>query len=234
MCGRARLSSDFVELRIRFAVPPEQPAPNLPPRWNLAPMQSSAIVRLDETGRRTFDVARWSLLPHWVKEPRLPYATFNAKAEGIERKPAFRDAFARRRCLVPLDGFYEWKTEGRGKQPFAISLASGDAMGVAGLWEVWTSPMGETIRSFTVVTIPSRGAVARIHDRMPAILAPDAWPRWLGEVPVQAGELSMLLAGAGQEVLRIWPIGRAIGNVRNDSPDLIAPLPAPATPSLPF
>lgn len=227
MCGRARLSTDFAELRIRFAIPPEQPAPNLPARWNLAPMQDSVIVHLNEPGRRMFDVARWSLLPSWAKEPKLAYATFNAKAEGLAARPAFRDAFARRRCLVPFDSFYEWRTNGRDKQPYAVALASGEVMGVAGLWETWRSPEGETIRSFTVITTAARGVVAQLHHRMPAVLRPEAWPRWLGEEPATPGELAAVLAGSGGEDMRLWPVSRAVGNVRNDSPELIAPVPLP-------
>src|ERR1700731_4183471 len=141
MCGRARLSSDVSEIKIVFSIPPERPTPNIAPSWNVAPTDPLPIVRYDaKEGQRSLEVMRWGLIPYWAKDIKIGYSTINARAEEIETKPAFREAFRQRRCLVPLDSFYEWKKVGTGKQPYAIALADRRLMGMAGLWETWRSP----------------------------------------------------------------------------------------------
>jgi putative SOS response-associated peptidase YedK len=175
MCGRARLSSDVTEIKIRFAIPPGRPAPNFAPSWNVAPTDPLPVVRYDaEAHERSLDVMRWGLIPYWAKDIKIGFSTFNARAEEVETKPAFREAFRRRRCLVPLDNFYEWKKTPTGKQPYAIGLQGGRLMGMAGLWETWRSPEGERIRSFTIVTTKSNALCAELHDRMPVVLEPSA------------------------------------------------------------
>jgi putative SOS response-associated peptidase YedK len=141
MCGRARLSSDVSEIKIRFAIPPGRPAPNFAPSWNVAPTDPLPVVRYDvEAHERSLDIRRWGLIPYSAKDIKIGYSTFNARAEEVETKPAFREAFRRRRCLVPLDNFYEWKKTATDKQPYAIGLEGGRLMGMAGLWETWCSP----------------------------------------------------------------------------------------------
>jgi putative SOS response-associated peptidase YedK len=168
MCGRARLSSDVSEIKLVFRIPPERPTPNFPPSWNVAPTDSLPVVRYDlKAGQRSLDMLRWGLIPYWAKDINVGFANINAKAEGIENKPAFRKAFERRRCLVPVDNFYEWKKTGTGKQPYAIALADRGIMALAGLWENWHSPAGEWVRSFA----NRRSAVA---PRM-APYNPDRW-----------------------------------------------------------
>src|SRR6516165_205520 len=153
MCGRARLSSDVSEIKIAFGIPPERPAPNFPPSWNVAPTDSLPVVRYDAKARqRSLDMLRWGLIPYWAKDIKVGFANINAKAEGIESKPAFGKAFERRRCVVPVDSFYEWKKTGTGKQPYAIALANRRIMALAGLWENWHSPAGEWVRSFAIIT----------------------------------------------------------------------------------
>jgi putative SOS response-associated peptidase YedK len=226
MCGRAKLATDYSEIRIQLRIGVDQPALNLRPTWNLAPMQSSLIVGIDEAGQRAPRMARWSLLPFWSKEERLPYSTFNAKAEGIESRPAFREPFRKRRCLVPIDGFYEWQKldpAGKRKQPYFISRADGQLMVLAGLWDRWVSPAGEAIRSFTIITTAANAAMEPIHTRMPVVLESAAWPQWLGEVPADAGEIAALLAPRPDSDIRMWPVGPDVGNVRNDRPDLSDP-----------
>jgi putative SOS response-associated peptidase YedK len=147
MCGRVRLSSDVSEIRLVFGIPPERPLPNVPPSWNVAPTDSLPIVRHDaKAGQRSLDMLRWGLIPYWAKDIKVGFANINAKAEGIESKPAFGKAFERRRCLVPVDNFYEWKKTETGKQPYAIALADRGIMALAGLWENWRSPAGEWVR----------------------------------------------------------------------------------------
>ena len=190
MCGRARLSSDVSEIKIAFRIPPERPTPNIAPSWNVAPTDPLPVVRFDAKERqRSLDVMRWGLVPFWAKDIKVGFANINAKAEGIETKPAFREAFRQRRCLVPVDNFYEWKKTASGKQPYAIALKSRGLMALAGLWESWRSPAGERIRSFAIVTTTPNELCAELHNRMPAIIAPEAWPAWLGEEPADEAQL---------------------------------------------
>ena len=126
MCGRVRLSSDVSEIKLVFSIPPHRPTPNFPPSWNVAPTDSLPVVRYDaKASERSLDMVRWGLVPFWAKDIKVGFANINAKAEGIDTKPAFREAFERRRCLVPVDSFYEWKKTATGKQPYAIALADG-------------------------------------------------------------------------------------------------------------
>jgi putative SOS response-associated peptidase YedK len=155
MCGRARLSSDFSEIKVAFRIPPERPSPNFAASWNVAPTDPLPVVRYDaKEHQRSLEVMRWGLVPFWAKDIKVGFANINAKAEGIETKPAFREAFRQRRCLVPVDNFYEWKKVAGGKkQPYAIGLKGGGLMALAGLWESWNSkPSGERVRSFAIVT----------------------------------------------------------------------------------
>ena len=150
--------------------------------WNLAPTDPAPIVRYDaKAGSRAFDVMRWGLIPYWAKDIKIGFSTINARAEEVDTKPAFREAFQRRRCLVPLDNFYEWKKTATGKQPYAVGLQGGRLMAIAGLWETWRSPAGERVRSFTIITTTPNELCAELHDRMPVVLKPDVWPVWLGE-----------------------------------------------------
>ena len=225
MCGRARISSDVSEIKIAFSIPPHRPAPNLPATWNLAPTDQAAVVHFDtKAGERSLDAMRWGLVPYWAKDIKIGYSTINAKAEGIETKPVFREAFKRRRCLVPIDSFYEWKKIGKEKQPYAIGLADGGIMALAGLWETWRSPAGELVRSFTIVTTTPNALCAEIHDRMPAILKPEVWPAWLGEEPADEPALKGLLAPYPANEMTCWPVSARVGNVKNNDPSLIEPI----------
>src|SRR5712671_6826999 len=182
MCGRVRLSFDVSEIKLVFSIPPHRPTPNIAPSWNVAPTDPVPIIRFDaKAGERSLDIMRWGLVPFWAKDIKVGFANINAKAEGIENKPAFREAFRQRRCLVPVDNFYEWKKVNGGKQPYAIALKSRGLMAIAGLWENWRSPAGERIRSFAIVTTQPNEVRAELRNRMPAIIAPEAWPAWLGE-----------------------------------------------------
>jgi len=148
VCGRVRLSSDVSEIKLVFSIPPHRPTPNFPPSWNAAPTDLLPVVRYDRRGgERSLDLLLWGLIPHWAKDINAGFANINAQAEGIENRPAFRDAFERRRCLMPVDNFYEWKKTAAGKQPYAVTLADGGLMALAELWENWRSPAGGWVPS---------------------------------------------------------------------------------------
>src|ERR1700756_3078835 len=165
MCGRARLSSDVSEIKVAFRIPPERPTPNFAASWNVAPTDPLPVVRYDaKDHQRSLEVMRWGLVPFWAKDIKVGFANINAKAEGIENRPAFREAFARRRCLVPFDCFYEWKKLGKDRQPYAVALADRRLMALAGLWETWRSPAGERVRSFAIVTTAANPLLAPVHD----------------------------------------------------------------------
>src|ERR1700686_4747624 len=210
MCGRAKLETDVSEIKIAFRIPPDYPTPNFPPSWNVAPTDNLPIVRYDgKAGHRTLDLMRWGLVPYWAKDIKVGFSTINAMAETVDSKPVFREAFQRRRCIVPVDNFYEGKKLGpKEKQPYAIALADRSLMALAGLWENWKSRVSnETTRSFTIVTTTPNEICAEIHNRMPVILPPDTWSAWLGEESVEADELkSMLVAYAGEMVM--WPVSQ--------------------------
>jgi putative SOS response-associated peptidase YedK len=225
MCGRARLSSDVSEIKIAFGIPPERPTPNFPPSWNVAPTDTLPVVRYDtKAGQRSLDMLRWGLIPYWAKDIKVGFANINAKAEGIESKPAFGKAFERRRCLVPVDSFYEWKKTAAGKQPYALALADRGIMALAGVWENWRSPAGEWIRSFAIVTTTPNELCAEIHNRMPVTLKPEAWPSWLGEESADQPELKALLTPYPSEDMICWPVSARVGNVKNNDPSLIEPV----------
>jgi putative SOS response-associated peptidase YedK len=227
MCGRAKLEGDVSELKIAFRIPPEYPAPNFAPSWNVAPTDSLPIVRYDpKAGHRTLDLMRWGLVPYWAKDLKIGFSTINAMAETVDGKPTFREAFKRRRCLVPIDAFYEWKKlDGKEKQPYAIALVDRSIMALAGLWETWRSPINETVRSFTIVTTTPNELCAPIHNRMPAILPPAAWPAWLGESEVTVGTLKALITRPyPADQMTLWPVDKRVGNVKNNDPGLIEPV----------
>jgi putative SOS response-associated peptidase YedK len=222
MCGRVRLSSDVSEIKLVFSIPPHRPTPNFPPSWNVVPTDPLPVVRYDaKAGERSLDLLRWGLVPYWAKDIKVGFANINAKAEGIESRPAFRDAFQRRRCLVPVDNFYEWKKTANGKQPYAIAPADRGLMALAGLWENWRSPAGEWVRSFAIVTTTPNELCAELHNRMPVVLAPDKWAAWLGQDPVDPHHLKSLLAPCPSAGMTCWPVSARVGNVKNNDPSLI-------------
>ena len=229
MCGRARLSSDVSEIKLAFRIPPERPAPNFAPSWNVAPTDPLPVVGYDpKDHQRGLAVMRWGLVPFWAKDIKVGFANINAKAEGIENKPAFREAFRQRRCLVPVDNFYEWEKVDGGKQPYAIGLKGGGLMALAGLWETWRArSSGERVRSFAIVTTTPNELRAELHNRMPVVLAPEAWPVWLGEAPAELPELKALLAPYPSERMVCWPVSPRVGNVKNNDPSLVEPVALP-------
>lgn len=225
MCGRYFLKRPPAALLDELQA--AQPAPNFPPSWNIAPTQQAPVLRWNpQTGQRHLNLLRWGLVPHWAKDASGAARMMNARSDSIAEKPSFREAFQKRRCLVPMDGFYEWRGEGASRQPFAVALRDGSAMAVAGLWEGWRQPDGEWLRSFTVITVDSAGRQAAIHPRMPAILPPELWDAWLGAEPAEPEELLDLLGPCPDEELAFWPIGARVGKFSENDAGLLERVPA--------
>jgi len=218
VCGRYVLTSPSEAIAEHFRL---TDLPAYPPRYNIAPTQTALVVRETPEGRREAVGLRWGLIPFWAKEPSIGSRLINARAEGLVDKPAFRAAFRRRRCLVPADGFFEWRAlAGRRKQPYYVRLASGEPFAMAGLWEQWRAPAGDTIATFTVVTTAANEALRAIHDRMPVIVASADYDEWLS-----SSNPSALLGPWAGAAFEIVPIGTRVNDVRNDDPDLLQPVP---------
>lgn len=228
MCGRVRLSSDYSEIKIRLKFDPDYPAPNFAPDWNKPPAEPMLVAIRSVDGKRIPRMVRWGLVPHWAKDDKLQYSTFNARAEDFRAKPSFRDAWKwGQRCLVVTDGFYEWKkldAKGKEKQAYAIALAAGGQMVMAGLWAKWKSSRGEEVLSCTVLTCAATGIVGALHDRMPVILPESEWPKWLAEEAASEEELFALLKPCADDLLKVWPVGKQVGNVKNNGVQLLMPV----------
>jgi putative SOS response-associated peptidase YedK len=233
MCGRYTLISAPEAVRALFRYPEQ---PNFPPRYNIAPTQPIAVVRLAE-GRRQFALVRWGLLPSWVKDPRAFSLLFNARGESVLEKPAFRSAMRYRRCLIPFDGFYEWTQKGARKRPYYVRSRNGGPMAFAGLWESWTGPHGEELETAAIVTTTANRQLASIHDRMPVIVSEDAFDFWLDCKNVDADTAAALIAPAREGLLEVYPVAEAVNRAANDAPALIEPVaegsPEPVIPETP-
>jgi putative SOS response-associated peptidase YedK len=192
------------------------------PRYNAAPQQWLPVIRQRPSGERVVQALRWGLLPGWAKDETIANRLINARSETLAEKPSFRSAYRKRRCIVPADGFYEWAKRPDGKQPFYIHASDSTLLAFAGLWERWTPPDdGEVIDSFTIVTTAANDRMRPLHDRMPVILAPEAVARWLDPAS-EPDALSDLLCPCPDARLALHPVTRAVGNVRNEGPELIA------------
>ncbi|MCI0430136.1 MAG: SOS response-associated peptidase [Rhodospirillales bacterium] len=220
MCGRYLLISPVEAMRRFFDV---GGLLNLPPRYNIAPTQDAPVMRLDQEGRRELIQMRWGLVPAWAKDLSMGARCINARAESVAEKPAFHDAFRRRRCLIPTDGFFEWEKTGKIRQPWRIGLAEGGLMALAGLWERWRAPDGNVVRTYAVVTTNANALVAPLHDRMPVVVAPAAFPDWLdAETPPE--RLQEIMRAFPSELMSAHPVSRRLNDARNDDPACIAPL----------
>jgi putative SOS response-associated peptidase YedK len=224
MCGRYAVTSAPEAIRALFRYGER---PNFPPRFNIAPSQPIAIVRLAE-GKRQFALVRWGLLPSWVKDPEAFKLLINARGESVADKPAFRAAMRRRRCLIPADGFYEWRATGKAKQPYYIRRKDGAAFAFAGLWETWTGPSGEELETAAIVTTQANRTLAPIHERMPVIVPEQAFDLWLDAASVDAEAAAALIAPAPDDLLEAFAVSTAVNRVANDNAALIEPVAEPA------
>jgi putative SOS response-associated peptidase YedK len=226
MCGRFLSLSSPDELAERFGVDEVRTDP-LPPRYNVAPTDEIYAILGSEDHRR-LGTLRWGFVPHWATRLKGTRQPINARIEGVATSRMFGDAFARRRCLLPADGFYEWQArgEGRRKQPFHIAAADGSPLAFAGIWTVWRDPEAPDaapLYSAAIITTAARGEIERIHERMPVMLPPRLWGEWLTAGPDQAPNLHDVVAAAEPPALVATPIGTRVNAVRNDGPDLLEP-----------
>jgi len=221
VCGRFTQQRPTAELAVMFDA--EAPPDELLPTYNLAPTDPAAVV-VERGDRRAIRAYRWGLIPSWAKDERIASKLFNARAETLDTSGAFRESFRRRRCIVPADAFYEWQRQGGARQPFLIQRADGAPLAIAGLWSGWHHPETEqVIRTFTIVTTTANRALASIHDRMPVVLEPKHWARWLDPSLKDTGELIGLLQPAADDELVLYPVRPLVNNVRNNGPELIEP-----------
>jgi len=226
MCGRFTQQRPASELAEIFDAEPLMDDPG--GHYNVAPTDDAAVV-VQRDERRAITAYRWGLIPHWAKDAKVGSRMFNARAETITTSPAFRDAFIRKRCLVPVDSFYEWKRYGKVRQPFRVVRRDGRPLALAGLWAGWHDPDTEAVRrTFTIVTTTPHRALQDLHDRMPVVISEDAWDRWLDPSPPDQSELLGLLVPNDDIDLEVYAVERYVNDVRRDGPELILPLVPPS------
>lgn len=231
MCGRLVRDEHFDPAQLGFAGFSETA---FAPRYNIAPTQLDLLGRVEDDGHRRLMPSFWGLIPSWAKERAIGGKLFNARAETLTERPAFRALIARHRCIVPASGFYEWRADPagqRGKQPLYIHRADGKPLALAGLWTVWQDPEqgGKSVTSHTIITCAPNRFMAPIHTRMPVVLDGEALAAWLDPLLTRAADLLPLLGPCPDDLLTAYPVAPLVNNVRNDGPELIAPLPGHRT-----
>jgi putative SOS response-associated peptidase YedK len=221
MCGRFSQFHSWQEVHAYLNI--FGAARNLPARYNIAPTQDAAVVRHAPEGR-ALDFLRWGLVPSWAKDNSMAARMINARAETVAEKPSFRSAFRKRRCLVPADGFYEWRGPKGAKQPYRILSADGGMFAFAGLWERWDRGGGEPLESFTIITTAANSKLTPVHARMPVILDPVDFDLWLSP-DLAANEALTLLRPAPDSAVDFHAVNKHVNNARNDDPGCIERLP---------
>ena len=214
VCNRYRLTRSKQYLAERFRASEEI---DDHPRYNIAPTQPVLTVR-EVRGRkvRGFTTMRWGLIPSWAKDASIGNRTLNARSETVTTTPAFRDSILRRRCLIPADGFYEWRRMGSLKQPYCFEVGEGEVFAFAGLWDQWRSPDGQTVESCTILTTTPNSLVADIHDRMPVIVPPDKYDAWLDPDTNDFEAIRDVLRPYDADLMRRYPVSRKLNNAKND------------------
>src|SRR3954453_23650700 len=221
MCGRYTLTTSGEDLALAFDLPE---LPFLPPRYNRAPTQAAAIVRVTEPGGpRHLDLLKWGLIPYWAKEASIGNRMINARSEGVAEKPAYKFSFKKKRCLVAADGFYEWKKEGKAKQPYLIHRKDGKPFAFAGLWSTWRNPEqgGALVETFTILTTDANDLLRPLHDRMPVIVDPENFDLWLDPRQEDAAVLQPLLIPHASEGFEAFPVSRNVNSPAHDAADCI-------------
>ncbi|OUQ86263.1 DUF159 family protein [Brevibacillus brevis] len=226
MCGRFTLVTNLELWNARFQI---GVIPfDMQPRYNIAPGQLIPAIISDQ-GKRRLGQLKWGLVPFWSKDEKVGYKMINAKSETLREKPAFKNLFARKRCIIPADDFYEWKKVGKEKQPMRIMMKTGEPFAFAGLYDTWTSPEGEKLHSCTIITTTPNDVVADIHDRMPVILNEQDEAIWLDREKFDADLLQSLLVPYDHEQMKAYPVPAMVGSPKNDMPECIQEI---ANPSL--
>ena len=220
MCGRYELHAQPAAIALAFGLPH---APALRPRYNVAPMTEVPIVRISPHGARELAMVRWGLVPRWAKDPAIGAKMINARGETAATKPSFRTAFRRHRCLIPANGFYEWMPVAGGrKQPVLIAMKDGALFALAGLYERWLSGDGEPLDSCTILTTDANALLRTVHERMPVIVPPAEYARWLD--PAREGPQELVAPYPGEQ-MTWWPVSSRVNSVRHDDASLIERLP---------
>ncbi|MFY0546188.1 SOS response-associated peptidase [Brevibacillus sp. H7] len=225
MCGRYTLATEPEDLMERFQLKslPFQ----LEARYNIAPGQLIPAI-IGEQGERRIGQLRWGLVPYWAQDEKIGYKMINARAETLTEKAAFKQLFVRKRCLIPADGFYEWKQTEKGKQPMRILMRDGQLFSFAGLFDTWTSPDGRKVHTCTIVTTKPNELVKDIHDRMPVIIRQEDEDLWLDRDTFDAERLQSLLVPYDATRMKAYPVSPLVGNPRNDKPECIEEISSPA------
>lgn len=194
-------------------------------RYNIAPSSGVPVIRQAPDGQRRMDLLRWGLIPNWAKDESIGVKLNNARGESVAEKPSFRTAYRKRRCIVPASGFYEWQVVPgqKWKQPYYVTLTDGNPMAMGGLWESWTNPDGEIIRTFCIITTAANETMAPIHDRMPVILPSETWKDWL-DPTADLTRVTPMLAPMAPEAIETRRVSRKVSNAREDGPELIEPV----------
>jgi putative SOS response-associated peptidase YedK len=224
MCGRYAMTLPPEAARRLFGY---GETPNFPPRYNIAPTQPIAVVIADLDGSRHFRLVRWGLIPGWSKDATTQSLLFNARSETAADKPSFRAAMRHRRCLVPADGFFEWKRQGEARFPYYIRRRDGGPMAFAGIWETWLGADGSEIDTGAILTTAANGLMARLHDRMPVILPPESWADWLDCANHRPEDVRELTRPAPDDLLEAIAVSERVNAVRNDDGGLLEPLAEP-------
>ena len=225
MCGRFRLGKGREALKEYFGAEMEV---EWSPRYNIAPTQPIPTVRQNATKPvREICLMRWGLIPSWAEDATIGYKTINARSETATTRPAFRDALISRRCLVPADGFYEWKKEAKGKQPFCFALRDESIFAFAGIWDRWKGSDGKAIETCSILTTTPNELAAQVHDRMPVILAPDDYDLWLDPGIKDTKEISDMMKPYGAALMKAYAVSTRVNAVKNDDPQCAEPLDIP-------
>jgi len=228
MCGRYTLTADANTIQLTFNL--DAVSNNLQPRYNIAPSQPVPIITNQNPSELTF--VKWGLVPSWAKDASIGYKMINARSETASEKPSFRSAFKRRRCLIPVDGFFEWSKQGKKKVPMYIHLEDNELFAFAGLWETWQSPDGSELQTCTILTTEPNDLIKPLHHRMAVILDKSDYDLWLTPDDVPADVLQPLMKPFPQDRMRVYEVSTLVNSPKNDDPSIIEPFESPRQQSL--